>query len=71
VVQTRGSSTQLQFYPPLWRDVLESAKANFRLYLTSVKSFPNREEGIAEAASCIMEALSEHQDANKEVEPGM
>lgn len=68
--QIRGHSTQLQFYPPVWRDILEIAKAKFRLYLTSVKPFPNRGEGVDEAAECLLEAVAEHRDAVKKVEPG-
>lgn len=69
--QIGGHPTQLQFYPPLWRDVLESAKANFRLYLTTNKPFPNRKEGVAEAADCISDALSKRRDVGKRVEDGM
>lgn len=69
-IQIRGSPTQLQFYPARWRELLESAKIKFRFYLTVVKSFPTREEGIAEAGDCILEALSEYRDAGKTVERG-
>ena len=57
--QAQGSPTQLQFYPPLWCDVLEFAKVKFCFFLANVKSFPSLEDGIKEAADCIMEALSE------------
>jgi hypothetical protein len=70
-VQSQDSSTQLSFYPPAWRDVLESAKAKFRLYLTNVKSFPTREEGVAEVSDRILEVLSQRRDAGKKVEHGM
>jgi hypothetical protein len=69
--QIGGNPTQLQFHPPLWRDVLESAKANFRLYLTTIKPFPNRKEGVAEAADCILDALSKRRNVDKRVEGGM
>jgi hypothetical protein len=70
-VQIQDNSTQLSFYPPAWCDVLESAKAKFRLYLTNVKAFPTREEGITEAADRILEALSQRRAASKKVERGM
>lgn len=70
-VQGNSAASQLQFYPTLWRVVLEAAKTKLHFYLTTVKPFPRCEEGIAKAAGCISEALSEHQDANKKVEPGM
>ena len=63
--------TQLQFYPPVWRDVLESAKNKLRCYAGTKNFFPTRDEGIQEAGDCITEVLADYQAQGKKVEAGM
>jgi hypothetical protein len=36
----KSDPTQLQFYPPLWHDVLELAKKKFRCFLSLENGFP-------------------------------
>ena len=69
--RTRSSPTQLQFYPPSWRDVLEAAKNKFRCYISAVNPYPSREDGIREASDCVVEALADHRASGKKVDPGM
>ena len=68
----KGNSdpTQIKFYPPRWRDLLERAKEFFRSFLCNVDGFPSREVGLREAKDCINEALDEFFKARREVESG-
>jgi hypothetical protein len=58
------------FYPPQWRDVLEAARKKWRCWIAYECAFPDREH-MTKALECIVEALSEHQELGKRVEPGM
>jgi hypothetical protein len=63
--------TQLQFYPPCWRDVLETSKERLRCFAGTQNFFPTRDVGIREAGDCIAEVLAEYQAEGKKVEAGM
>jgi hypothetical protein len=67
---TCSTPTQLQFYPLSWRDVLEAAKNKFQCFVAARNPYPNREDGIQEAGDCTVEALADHQNEGKKVEPG-
>jgi hypothetical protein len=55
--------TQLSFYPGHWRDVLETAKFNFRGWLACKNAFPSRQTHLqGEARESVAEARAEHQE---------
>jgi len=54
----------------MWRQVLESAKEKFRVFLTTDNGFPSRELGLQEAKDCLMEALVDFRKSDRKVEKG-
>lgn len=63
--------TQLQFYPSQWKDVLEASKWKFRIWMSTVKAFPNRRKDMDEAMDCLTSAIAEHQEEGGLLEPGI
>lgn len=63
---------RLSFYPPQWRDVLESAQKLWRSWMALECGFPDRgiEEHLDKAKQCITDALREHQENGGKVEKG-
>lgn len=70
-----GSSNdpkKLGFYPPQWRDVLETAQKLWRPWMALECGFPEREirAHLNVAMQCVTDALSEHQKNGGKVEKG-
>lgn len=63
--------TQLTFYPPQWRDLIEDTKLRFRMTASIKKGFPNRRAGLIEAGDCLMETMAAFSDGGGTVETGM
>lgn len=62
--------TQLKFYPSQWREVLENAKNNYRLFLVGTYPWPERTKDLKECADCLTEALTRHEEDDREVKEG-
>ena len=64
----KGKPSQLRFYRGGWVEVLEKAKKFFRLYITKMNAWPDRDTHLKEAAACVEKAISEYNDAGEELE---
>jgi len=58
----------LDSYPPLWREVITSAKKTFRAYIAGKNGFPNPSKAVEEARECLEDALEVHCEGGKSVE---
>jgi hypothetical protein len=68
--ERKGKPTQMQFFPPHWKDVLEMAKKAKRFHLVKFRPFPEREKHLPESTDCLTESLSEYRGKGGRVEPG-
>jgi hypothetical protein len=59
----------LDAYPPHWREVITNAKKSFHTYLAGTDGFPNAAEAVAEARSCLEDALEVFHEEGGSVEP--
>jgi hypothetical protein len=68
----KGKATQLRFYPARWVEVLNIAKNNWRLHISTGQPFPDREQHLNIAAECLTEAMNDYQDNDAtQLEAGM
>ncbi|KAG2103741.1 uncharacterized protein F5147DRAFT_654648 [Suillus discolor] len=66
-----ANPTTLSFFPHLWGNFLNYAKANFRLYLAISVPFPTKEDAISGVCcEAITEAIVYWQDQKRQVEKG-
>lgn len=62
--------TQLQAYPPIWRDLLEDAKRINRSGSSNHGTFDKRKKGLQEAEDALAEAMATFKTTRKSVEKG-
>ena len=66
----RPNPTQLQFYPPRWRDILDKAIDAYALAVFIRLGFTSKEDDLPTAGQCLMEAIAEHDAVGRFVEAG-
>ena len=65
-----GLLSQPSCSPSQWRNVLDSSKWKFWLWIVISFPFPNRTEYLSETEDCIDESLADHKVKGKCVEAG-